>query len=553
LDDRSTPDFLSSGVGQESLQSQSQSQTTQGQSWRFKKKDYPDLWIDPEDSKILTLNAGEIVYSDAFSAGLTLRFPTIVKVRFDGDEKPLHDIESDLSLWAKYNSVVERRSQSAPEESFRHGSSSRPQEQSKCRFLTERQQQLAQKTKRMHQRKRQGVEIAPTPEEPTSSILKGVTFTVLDGFYRLDPTGMDVKEAREQGWLEAAKAVRDKHAVAAFVKDHGGTVLVSTRIDGQCYELGGRRDDELVMKHIDRVEQVLNKKPTGKKLTKRDEENERVAKFEGVLRWTFVFSLVHRWIATGGSLDTPIKEVNPDFLVPTATDYLARPFAIDDNRLSDLAAIALTSANIERVLEVVAQRSDDTVQTKKRGPPPPSWQDEATKQLKSEELWAMDCGNQPLWPYKREGNSKDATKVILYPDVFGSDFGNEEASVPTGVDFAINDCGRWRLVSDQSLLGVITPAISLARVCGAYVTSHLHVGVTHVLCDLKGESNHIVEYEPGLTEDVFRDPSNGRLVLARLARLEKLRRSIRHRIYLVSPDWLRKDVWGSKGISVSDS
>jgi hypothetical protein len=224
LDDRSTPDFLSSGVGQESSQSQmSQSQAQQGQNWRFKKKDYPDLWIDPEDSKILTLNAGEIVYSDAFSAGLTLRFPTIVKVRFDGDDKPLHDIESDLSLWAKYNSVVEDRSHSAPEESFRPGSASRHQGPTKCRFLTERQQQLAQKTKRLHRKKRQGVEVAPAPEEPTSSILKGVTFIVLDGVYRLDPVAIDAKEAREQGWLDAAKAVRDKYAVAAFIKDHGGT------------------------------------------------------------------------------------------------------------------------------------------------------------------------------------------------------------------------------------------------------------------------------------------------------------------------------------------
>lgn len=554
LDDRGTPDFLSSPpIVQESSQSQlSQSQSSQGQSWRFNKKDYPDLWIDPEDSKILTLNAGEIVFSNAFSAGLTLRFPTITKVRFDGDDKSLHEIESDLSLWAKYNSVSEDRTQSAPEKSFRPGSSSRPQGQTKCRFLTERQQQLAQKTKRMRQRKRQGVEIAPNPEQPTSSILKGVTFTVLDGVYRLDLTGLDAKEALEQGWLDEAKAVRDKHAVAAFVKDHGGTIIVSTRLDGQCYELGGRSDDTLVKAHIQRVEQVLNKKPTGKKLTKRDEDDRRVAKFEGVLRWTFVYSLVHRWKAAGGSTDTPIKEANPTFLEPAATDYLARPFAKGKNRLLDLAATPLTSANIERVLQMVAERSSiDTGQTKKREPPLPSWQYAATKQLKFEELWVMDCGNQPLWPYKRDQTRGDASKVVLYPDVFGGDFGDELSSLPAGGDFAINDGGRH--VSKESRFGVITPAIPLARVCGAYVTSHLHVGVTHVMCDLKEKSNRIVEYRSGLTtEMVFRYPSDGKRILDRLRILEP-RRIERHIIYLVSPDWLRMDVWGSEGISANDS
>lgn len=43
----------------------------------------PDLWINPDDSFILELNAGEIVVSDTFSAGITLRFPRITKIRND--------------------------------------------------------------------------------------------------------------------------------------------------------------------------------------------------------------------------------------------------------------------------------------------------------------------------------------------------------------------------------------------------------------------------------------------------------------------------------------
>jgi hypothetical protein len=70
----------------------------------------------------------------------------------------------------------------------------------------------------MRRRKRQGVEIAPNPEQPTSLILKDITFTVLDGVYSLDPTGLDATVAQEEGWFDAAEAVRDKHAVAALCR-----------------------------------------------------------------------------------------------------------------------------------------------------------------------------------------------------------------------------------------------------------------------------------------------------------------------------------------------
>ncbi len=42
--------------------------------WKPEKKDTPDLWIDPEDSFVLTLNAGEITDSKNFSAGMYLNF-----------------------------------------------------------------------------------------------------------------------------------------------------------------------------------------------------------------------------------------------------------------------------------------------------------------------------------------------------------------------------------------------------------------------------------------------------------------------------------------------
>lgn len=52
--------------------------------WKPDKKDKPDLWINPEDSFVLTIYAGEIVTSKHFSAGVSLRFPRISAVRKEG-------------------------------------------------------------------------------------------------------------------------------------------------------------------------------------------------------------------------------------------------------------------------------------------------------------------------------------------------------------------------------------------------------------------------------------------------------------------------------------
>lgn len=46
-------------------------------------RDPPDLWIRPEHSLILTLRATEIVKTNNYPTGYTLRFPRIVQIRED--------------------------------------------------------------------------------------------------------------------------------------------------------------------------------------------------------------------------------------------------------------------------------------------------------------------------------------------------------------------------------------------------------------------------------------------------------------------------------------
>lgn len=49
--------------------------------WKPEKKDRPDVWINPEDSFVVTVNSAELQTSHSMQAGFTLRFPRITKIR----------------------------------------------------------------------------------------------------------------------------------------------------------------------------------------------------------------------------------------------------------------------------------------------------------------------------------------------------------------------------------------------------------------------------------------------------------------------------------------
>lgn len=91
---KALPDFIS----ERSFQSMNETET----GWVCQAKKYPDLWLRPEDSFVVVLNCGEITLSDEFSAGLSLRFPRITKVRFPRDEdgKPVDQVRPENALFA---------------------------------------------------------------------------------------------------------------------------------------------------------------------------------------------------------------------------------------------------------------------------------------------------------------------------------------------------------------------------------------------------------------------------------------------------------------------
>lgn len=49
-------------------------------------QDKPDCWISRlNDSIVLEVKAAEMINSDSYPTGYTLRFPRVVKIRFDKD------------------------------------------------------------------------------------------------------------------------------------------------------------------------------------------------------------------------------------------------------------------------------------------------------------------------------------------------------------------------------------------------------------------------------------------------------------------------------------
>lgn len=503
------------------------------------------MWIHPNDSVILTLNAGEIVVSDSFSAGITLRFPRITKVRQGADSKHPSDIESEVSLWEKYRDVQTSRSISNAPSAIELGSPVAQFADSKCRFLTEKQYQESLKKRRSLSRTRRQILKVELPAEPeaVSAVLNGVTFSVLgQKGYKLEDGSIDMEEAREQGWLDEAQRVKDSSTVIKFIKKHGGRYKISA--DSDCmFVLGGSCDDPKVVTHVRAIENARTMTMEKRTKTKKGQEQEKMARGAGVLRWTYVFSLVHRWLSAGHSSEESIKATNAEMLRPTVLEYLAQPswpgvsaavapslFEGDLSNISKMRrAIGLVEESRRRMsendLDGLSQRLD--------------WRRDCIERLEDDHRWVVACKLQALWPYSRDAGPQ--LRTLLYPDIFDNGFGLLSESQVT--DEGTED--RWKHVSSDIRSSWLASALPLARVMGASIASHLHDGVTHVLCALTEGNNEIV-FVDGISESVFCDTQRGRSILDRLQELEAGR--LRNRVVvLVSPVWVRKRKWRRGG------
>lgn len=219
--------------------------------WKPKKKDRPDLYINPEDSFVLTLNSAEIIASDSFSAGLCLRFPRITSIRaegFDKGPKPHDEVQTFTELSTLF---VENEDDDVDPMELESGANVQS-----SRFLTAKQLEKSGKQKKSTKSRKQTAEVKtfhiPDVDNILSRALDGLTFTVLPGNYRLENDSFAAAEAVEYGWAGEARSVSSREDVVRFIKSHGGKCELSSHV-GSDFILGGSIDDPKVAIYNDLI------------------------------------------------------------------------------------------------------------------------------------------------------------------------------------------------------------------------------------------------------------------------------------------------------------
>jgi hypothetical protein len=571
--------------------------------WKFNKsKNYPDLWIHPEDSVVLTIFGQELAISPEYSAGISLRFARISKIRMeevDGDEKSPYEIDTDETLWEIFQENIQKRRESTLAaqrgggDAIMEGSgdnSAPGNEVANYRFLTP--EEYGRKPKK---RKRRNTPTSPSKvpkvESKASSALRGVTVVVLEGRYVLDPASLDAKEAQQQGWLTEAQTVKQYTDVMRFVLQHDGTISASGETgknddNSSNYNtliVGGSESDARVinyMRSINRAREmnILNPK------SKKDKALQKMGQTIGIVKWTFLFSVVTRWLSEkasspsgvgtnelddqveggfeifrpAGSARPSILATHPEMLLPQKHQYVALSHiqekvidtVFDPSNAQEIALIDL-QRGLEEIQERIRAQETANVQTPDLKP----WQYVGYQSLEAERRWILSGPSSTLWPYRLGSDlpSESQNAVVLYPDIFdGDDLGHvvEQDAIDEIMSFTERaTSGRW-----QHVIGVSTSpgfrenrmagCLLLARAMGAVVTPHLHGGVTHILCDLNEEDDsQCMVYDLSVMNERQRP---GRARLEHLSsRIKALNAHNIKPICVVSPTWVRSQ-WAQR-------
>jgi len=225
----------------------------------------------------------------------------------------------------------------------------------------------------------------------------------------------------------------------------------------------------------------------------------------------------------------------PDLPRPSVLNYLARPEGSRQGKHFGFEEID-TVSSMRRALDIVDQRKrslETKVHSSKRAyydrvP----WQCEALDHLKAQERWIVSPQRQELWHYTTS-STEDAPSVVIYPDMFGSDFGLCEETAVINERRSGDEKDRWTHASVS--FDAIASVLPLARAMGAMVTPHLHNGVTHILCDLQ-EGFDQVDNIDQITKYSFLNENRGNDLIKRV-------NSINAKCIFIGPDWIR-NTWG---------
>jgi hypothetical protein len=168
-----------------------------------------------------------------------------------------------------------------------------------------------------------------------------------------------------------------------------------------------------------------------------------------------------------------------------------------------------------------------------KGSVTPNWRSEGMERLEEEDRWVVACEQQTLWPYSRIREPQG--RILLYPDIY------DDVGAPS-LKLVTSECEGDRLkhISSDLRSSWLSSVLPMARLMGAFVVSHLHDEVTHVLCDLADDRDEI-RFDSSVKETVFLDCHRGRKVLSRLSESENSGRP--RNVMLIAPGWIRKRKW----------
>eukprot|EP00536_Pseudo-nitzschia_multiseries_P001547 jgi/Psemu1/322119/estExt_fgenesh1_pg.C_190073 len=508
---------LPSFISKRSLQRKS---TEDFEGWTFNKtRHYPDIWIDPKDSVVLTVKGAELVVSDEYSVGLTLRFPRIKKVRLhsvDGDEKKPSETTTDDEIWRIFNETRSKRynADSIFGSGQQSGAGTAPG-QRRCRFLTPAEYRNKSK------KRKQKTIISPSRKVPKvdkmkSKVLDGFDFCVLEGVYSFDINSLDGQVACEEGWAQEAEKVRTEEDVIEFIIQHGGNYKAEVVGAPNEYIIGGSEDDARVKQQmigLARAKSLIDSKK------KADMPFVSLAKHhDGIIKWTYVYSLVHQLQKNSN------KNEGGEKLQPEHHQYLDR-VSSDSRKESKAEALFSLNRPIKPNEMEVALKTDDVTEV-------PPWQLKGLIDLPKEERWILSSAYTNLWPYNNDEETSDERKaVVLYPDVFCRGFGFMNEKDATDEVLFLTKSTRWDHVAKD--FDEIMSVLPIVSVMGGLTTPHLHFGVTHIICLMKADGEY--PYEDTMSLDIFVCKERGRRLM------QYIRQNFPHRneLKLVSPTWIR--------------